>query len=170
MLNRFILIAILLSSLFSCNTAIFKDDLSEILGIEKVEIENIEVISECCGLQGDGYFLEIYELSEKTIDAFKNRAQKTLPNRKEQNENWQKNNWSKMPIDSAYNEIFDVCFNFLANDKKLKHQIDDLNELINHGNVYYSFYYKPNKESPQKVIFFLLDIQGHKLYVIDQKV
>lgn len=170
MLYRLICSVFLSLFLSSCNTSFFKGDLSPILGLEKVEIENSQTLDEWAGAQGDGFILEVYELSEKTVQAFINQSVKNLPNKKEEGKNWQKYNWSKAPVDSSYNEVFIMCLNYSSDSEKLKTQLNEIKKLIEKEGVYYSFYYRPDKENPQNAQLFILDVQSRKLYAIDQQI
>lgn len=170
MLYRLIFSAFIFLFLSSCNTSFFKDDLSPILGVEKVEIENNQTLDEWAGLQGDGFILEVYELSEKTVQTFINQPAKNLPDKKEDGKNWQKYNWNKTPVDSSYNEVFIMCLNYSSNSEKIKVQLNEIKKLIEKEGAYYSFYYRPDKENPQNVQLFILDVQSKKLYAIDQQI
>lgn len=167
---RIIFSVFLFLFLSSCNLSYFKNDLSQILGVDKIEIENIQTFNEWGGFQGDGYILEIYTLSEKTIQAFKNNPLKNLPDKKEEGKEWQKYNWSTFPIDSSYNEVFIMCLNYSGYGKKLKVKLDEIKRLIEKEGVYYSFYYSPDKVNPQDVQLFILDVQNRKLYAIDSQI
>lgn len=167
---RLIFIIFLCLFLSSCNSLFFKDALSPILGVEKVEVENSQTLDEWAGVQGDGFILEVYELSEKTVQSFIKQSSKKLPDKKEKNKNWRKYDWSKTPIDSSYNEVFITCLNYSSNSKKLKAQLNEIKKLIEKEGVYYSFYYRPDKENPQAVQLFILDVQSRKFYAVDQQI
>ncbi|MBA3827724.1 MAG: hypothetical protein H0X33_02200 [Taibaiella sp.] len=170
MLYKLICSVFLFLFLSSCNTSFFKDDLSQILGVDKVEIENSQKLNEWAGRQGDGFVLEIYYLSEKTVRAFKDKPLKNLPDKREEGKEWKKYNWSASPVDSSYNEVFIMCLNYSSNSEKLKVQLNEIKKLMGKKGVYYSFYYRPNKYNPQNVQLFILDIQSRKLYTIDQQI
>lgn len=167
---RIIFSVFLFLFLSSCNLSYFKKDLSQILGVEKKEIKNIQNFNEIAGIQGEGYILEIYTLSEKAIQAFKNNPLKNLPDKQEEGKEWQKYNWSTFPIDSSYNEVFIMCLNYSGYGKKLKVKLDEIKRLIEKEGVYYSFYYSPDKVNPQDVQLFILDVQNRKLYAIDSQI
>ncbi|MDB5232744.1 MAG: hypothetical protein JWN76_3549 [Chitinophagaceae bacterium] len=167
---RLIFSAFLFLFLSSCNTSFIKDDLSSILGVEKVEIENRQTLDEWAGKQGDGFILEVYELSEKTVQTFIKQSSKNLPDKKEEGKNWQKYNWNKAPVDSSYNEVFIMCLNYSSDSEKLKVQLNEIKKVMENEGVYYSFYYRPDKENPQNVQLFILDVQSRKLYTIDQQI
>lgn len=171
MLYRLIFSTFLFLFLSSCSTSFFKDDLSLKLDIEKVEIENSKTLDEWAGMQGDGFILEVYDLSEKTIQDFENKSSKELPDKKEKDENWQKYNWSKTPVDSSFNKVFIMCLNYSSDNQELKTQLNEIGKLIEREDgAYYSFYYKPDKENPQNVQLFILDSKNRKLYAIDQQI
>jgi len=170
MLYRIIFSVFLFLFLSSCNTSFFKNDLSQIFGVEKIEIENIQTFDEWAGMQGDGFVLEVYTLSGKTMQAFKDNPLKNLPDKKEEGKEWQKYNWSTFPIDSSYNEVFIVCLNYSSNSRKLKVKLNEIKRLIEKEGVYYSFYYRPDKDNPQNVQLFILDVQNRKFYAIDQQI
>jgi hypothetical protein len=170
MINRLIFSIFLSILLGGCNSSFFKDDLSLILDVENVEIENYQTIDEWAGMQGEGFIFEVFELSEKTIQTFINQSSKNLPDKKEESENWQKYNWDKVPVNSSYKEIFSMCLNYSSNSQKIKVKLNELKKLIEKDGVYYSFYYKPEIENPQNVQLFILDIESRKFYVIDQQI
>ena len=154
----------------SCSTSYFKNDLSKILGIKDVEIENSQLFEEWAGVQGDGFILEIYTLSEKSVQSFEETSNKELPSKMGKNNIWHKYDWSSIPVDSSYSEIFIVCLNYFSSSDTIKIQLRKIQEIMCKEDVYYSFYYKPNKDNPQSVQLFVLDIQYRKLYAIDQQI
>lgn len=170
MSHRLVFIYFLFFLLSSCNNYFYKNDLPLILGIENVEIKNSQRIDEWAGMHGDGFILEIYELSETTIQAFINRSSKNIPNKKENGKIWKKYNWSKIPIDSSFREIFIMCLNYSSDNQKLKAQLNEIKKLIEKEGVYCSFYYRPDSENPQNVQLFILDVKGKKIYAIDQQI
>jgi len=167
---RIIFSVFLFLFLSSCNLSYFKKDLSQILGVEKKEIKNIQNFNEIAGIQGEGYILEIYTLSEKAIQAFKNNPLRNLPDKQEEGKEWHKYNWSTFPIDSSYSEVFNMCLYNSGYNKKLTVKLNEIKRLIEKEGVYYSFYYSPDKVNPQDAQLFILDVQNRKLYAIDSQV
>lgn len=148
---------------------VFKDDLSQILGVSDIEVKNSQGTDEFGGF-GEGYTLEEYELSEKTVQAFINNASKTLPDKKEEGKNWQKKDWSKVPVDSSYSEILTMCLNYSSGSTKLETQLNEIKKMLEKIEVYYSFYYKPDEDNPQDAQLFILDVQSRKVYVIESNI
>ena len=62
-----------------------------------------------------------------------------------------------------------MCLYNSGYNKKLKVKLNEIKRLIEKEGVYYSFYYRPDKEHPQNVELFILDVQNRKLYAIDQQ-
>ena len=163
-----LLLIIPLFFLISCQSKVYKDDLPKILGVEDVKITNSQGIDEFAGF-GEGYTLEIYELSESTINAFINDASKILPEKNGTAAGWLKHDWRSTPMDSSYIEIFNICLNYYSGNRKLEGLIVEIKKVLQKPDVYYSFYYKPDKDSPQDVLLFILDLQSRKLYIMDQQ-
>lgn len=168
-LNRSIMLlnALIFFSLGSCDTLVFKNELPEILGVNKIEIVANEVIADISSTFGEGYGMEVYELSESTVQAFLNMTSKTLPDK---GEKWQKHDWSKVPIDNSFSEVLDVALGYYNRDKDLETHLNAIKKMLVQGNAYYSFYYKPDRDNPQNVQLFVLDIQKKKLYAIDSNI
>ncbi len=163
-----IILSIYLFSILSCQSDLYKNDLSKILGISNIEITNNQGTDEFGGF-GEGYSLEVYELSENTVNSFIKQSSKKLPDKIENSVEWQKKDWSEIPADSSFNEIFIVCLNYSSGNKKLETQLNEIKTILNNG-AYYSFYFKPNKLNPQTVQLFIFDTKGKKLYIIDSSI
>ena len=160
-----ILLAICVSSLLGCQSSVFKKEVSELLNVNNAEIVNSKGTDEFGGF-GEGYTIEVYELSDKTIKDFENKKTKELPVKKDDS-TWQKKDWSKTPIDSSFSEIFIMGLNYSSGNKKIETELKEIKQLVEKSEVYYSFYYKPDKENPQDVQLFILDVPSRKLYTIE---
>lgn len=166
-----LLLAVCIGSLFGCQSNVFKDDLPKILGVSNVEIQDSQGTDEFGGF-GEGYTLEVYELSEKTVKAFINLTAKNLPDKKEEGKNWEKHDWSKTPIDTSYNGVLSLVLNYRSSTK-LENQLNDIKKLLEKPDVYYSFYYYSNEEVKEYIEdaqFFILDVQSRKLYTIESNI
>lgn len=163
-----ILLAMCVSSLFGCQSNVFKDEVSELLNISNAEILSSKGIDEFGGF-GEGYTIEVYELSDKTITDFKNKTTKELPVKKSDT-TWLKKDWSNTPIDSSFNEIFIMGLNYSSGNNKIETELKEIKQLMVKSEVYYSFYYKPDKENPQDVQLFILDIPSKRLYTIESNI
>lgn len=155
-------LVLLLPLLFilSCQSGVFKNDLSEILGVSNVEIKNSRGADEFGGFS-EGYTIEIYELSEETTKAFIAQSNKILPSK----EGWKKFDWSKTPVDTSYTEIFGIL-NYMGG-KKVENLLSEIKVLLKKTEVYYSFYYKPDKDNPQDLQLFVLDTKSKKLHIVE---
>jgi hypothetical protein len=152
----------------SCSYS-FEKDLRKILGLSHIKINNKQEFSEWKGFQGDGFILEIYDLSEETVNNFDNLSLKRLPNKKEENKKWRKHDWYLFPIDSSYNEIFIMCLNYHSNSEEINCKLKQIKQLMRTNKFYCSFYYNSIQQNINSVQLFLLDVSEYKLYVIDQQ-
>lgn len=160
-LNKLFLPIILLVFV-SCNGYYFKDKLSNILGVNNVEIENKFSINEYGGVHGDGIIFETYKLSKKTIIDFQNKIADT--NKIKQIGQFAR--WKLTPIDSIYNEPLSMIIDYKSSNSNLDRKMQELNKAIRKKNVYYCLIYDEAKED---VHLFLLDINDNTLYAIDQQ-
>ncbi|RYE24119.1 MAG: hypothetical protein EOP51_08395 [Sphingobacteriales bacterium] len=158
------LISILLLSLTSCKSFVFKNQLPDITGISDVGILKSECVEET-GIRGKGYAIETYTLAQENSLAFRNIANKILPAKSE----WLKQDWSAGTVDTLYSEVFGVAFDSRSNES-LNQTSKQIRQLLNKDGVYHSFYYKPDKDNPKKVYFFVFDTMNNKIYIIDSSV
>lgn len=161
--TKIVLYAFFILVVISCQSSIFRNQINSILGIDSNDIFQKSSIDEFGGF-GEGYTLEIYELTESSVKLFQENPLKKLPQK--DNDNWKIKDWSNTPIDNSYKEVFTLVLNYDSSDKLTK-QLRDLSELLKKKEVYYSFYYKPDKLNPIRVQFFVLDINTNKFYAID---
>ena len=106
------LIGVFFFLITGCNSNVFESDIPKILGVDKVEIISSKNISELAGLRGKGYAIETYVLSDKTTQIFVNNASKNLPIKTSENNKWDKHDWFTGGIDTSYNEILSVVFDY----------------------------------------------------------
>jgi len=164
---RYLFLISLLLGLSNCSKPFFKNELSQILGVDKIEIKDVHIVTDEFAGFGKSYSMEIYDLSDNTIYTFINEPSKQLPDKKEIGKKWQKHLWSETAVDSGYNEIFGMALNYYNGDKKLENQLNEIKQLLGKTGVYYSFYYYPNKDNPNHVQLFVLDTEMKKFYAID---
>jgi len=160
---KIVLCLFLIILVISCQSNIFRNQIESILGINSTDIIQKSSIDEFGGF-GEGYTLEIYELTESSVKIFQEKPLKKLP--RKDNDNWKIKDWSNTPVNNSYKEIFTLVLNYDSSDKLTK-QLRELSELLKQKEVYYSFYYKPDKLNPTRVQFFVLDTNTNKFYAID---
>ncbi len=148
--------------LFSCQRYLYKDELSTIVGIDQVQIENIYQIDEFGGF-GEGKLVEIYTLSELTIKAFVLNPNKTLSAK----DNWVKKDWETNSCDTISQILIDNSLNYLGG-KTISQQLIFIKDMLSLPNIYMSFYYnETNPELSTKIQMFVLDASNRKLYIVD---
>ncbi len=167
-MKNLILLTFVIVFFGSCQNKYFEKDLPKLMNVENIEIVNVQTLDEWGGSQGDGFILEVYELSQHTVDSFIKRTYKKLPE-KENRESWFKYDWSKVPIDTSYIEIQTMTLNYSASNEKLNKILNEIKTVLNKKETYNAFYYKPNKENPNNVEMFVLDTETNKFYAIDQQ-
>lgn len=136
-------------------------DVALIIGISDVEIRSSKSSSESF-LIHDFDDLEIYELSDSTINLFLNQSTFILyEDFYEKRYKYQKKNWAQTPIDTlTYAEVLDwalVSRNDYFRDKCVK----QIKKLLLSKHAYYAFYYARGD-----VAFYILDTFEDKLYII----
>lgn len=164
-MNRLLVIIIfffLLVIFQSCSYLMKSEkDVALIIGISDVEIRSSQSSSESF-LIHDFDDLEIYELSDSTINLFLSQSTFILyEDFYEKRHKYQKKNWEQTPIDTVnYAEVLDwalVNRNDYFRDKCVK----QIKKLLLSQHAYYAFYYVRGD-----VAFYILDTFEDKLYII----
>jgi len=153
------------------DTSYFKEDLPIILDLDmsKVEIVNSQELMTWSGFQGEGLILDIYFLSEKTTDNFLLKTNKQLSPKKERSD-WQQFGWEQTPMDSSImNYLTEYCLTYCMDEPEINAYIDEIKKTLNRCNIYFSFYYRPNKENPCNIQFFVFDTENKILYAMDMQ-
>lgn len=150
--------------LFACKEGKYKKDLCYILGINNVEGKLEKNIDKFAGF-GEFYIIEIYDLSDRTIDSFINRSDKLLPEKEE----YKNRKWESTPFDSTYKEIINMALNYYDGNKTIIQLQQEIQNIISDKNNYYSFYYKPDIYNPQYVQLFILDLYKKRIFIIESQ-
>ena len=150
--------------LLSCSSNVFEDKIPYLLGLKYVQSNHIFGSDQFGGF-GEGYTFESYKLSMTTIQQFENLQNKKLPLKSKGNE-WNQYNWSNKLIDSTYNEIFSMAFNYLTAGAEIKNKIIEIKKYLGSPTIYYAFYYKPGIENISSIELFILDIKSQELNII----
>lgn len=158
-----IVICICFGFLFcSCQHLLYKDKLDQILGINQINIEASKQIDEIGGF-GEGKTIEIYTLSEATINNFINQSDKILPNKN----NWFKYDWTQGNINSFCKPIIDLSLNYKG-ETEIEDQLAEIKKSIPNANMYISFYYNEKDiELSTQAQLMILDLETKNLYIID---
>lgn len=165
-INYYWIIVFIVSCLTACQSNFFEKKISKILDIDDVEVINVTKYEEWAGSQGDGYIMEVYELSEKTIAAFLEKSTQ-LPLKEGGKKKWGNYGWGKWQNDSLYNEVISLGLNYNAEDEQINKQLNILKEVIKGS--YIAFYYSPNRDNPNNIELFILDADNKKLYAIEHQ-
>lgn len=157
------IIFLFISSLFfSCQNLVYKDKLPQILGIPQIDIESSKQIDEFGGF-GEGKTIEIYTLSETTVNNFINQSNKILPNKN----NWFKCDWTCNNTDTVYKPIIDLSLKYRGGTE-IENYLAIISQLISNPNVFLSFYYNEKEvELSTQAQLMVLNVKTRKLYIID---
>jgi len=153
---------------FGCQPPFFKEDLPKVLGIKSINANRTYVIDDFAGL-GEWYILETYELSEETVNEFILHSKKILPERYVDSIAMQKKDWAITPFDTSYHDILFASINYVNGDYSLERYLKAIDKTMVKKNVYYSAYYFPSKDFPERTVLFVLDIGRRNLHVIETK-
>ena len=78
--------------------------------------------------------------------------------------------WVKNPITVEEKEIEELVTTYFIKDEKSKRYQDDITKLLKSDRGYYSYYFKSIDESINYVLFFLVDTDTKKLYVVNTEI
>jgi hypothetical protein len=162
--NSASLFILFLLVLASCNNPVFVHQLPGIIGVDNIEILKNNCIEDV-GVRGQGYAIETYTLTGEASLAFNNKTSKVLPEKKD----WLKYDWITENRDTNYNEIYSVVLNYRGREN-INRQIAEIEGLLLKPGVLHAFYYRPDKENPQQVYFFVFDTTNNIFYAIDVSV
>lgn len=142
------------------------EDVAEILGIDSVEIISVDFL-ESWNIQ-DYDVVEVYQLSDVTINTFLMNSSPILYDKYYESQLWEKSNWRKTPIAlPQWDEIYNAFINVVRENNKHNELIQDILKILKEPGSFYSFYLKKNRAA---VTFFVLDIKNRCLYCLYVKI
>jgi len=144
---------------------VYADKLNQILGTENsIKIKD-KTIADSWAM-GEWYICETYDIEK--IDTTPFLLENTNNLVLEDEENWIRTNWKRLPIDSIYNNAELEVLNYSANEE-IDKRIEEMKLVISSNCGYYSFLCNPVFDAPQKTIFCLLDTVQYRLFIVDLK-
>jgi hypothetical protein len=121
---------------------------------------------------GDGYTLYVYPLPQAVSNRFA-KADKDLleyfPIRPEYRKHWDTVFWQETPFRADYKIYLEFALSHYERDdrNKLKKHFDDIRVALKMSGNYYSFFHYDLIDHPEDIDFFLIDMVGHRLYIIN---
>lgn len=152
----------------SCQRKAFQSDILCILNMKAKEIKCLDAYHQFGGF-GEGFILEEYSLSPRSVADFLYLKNKVLPSRNT-TDSWQKLDWKQGPPEECLEELFLLCLSYEDGNKRITQQLKELRQLVEHAWVYYSFYYQPSLDIPEVVQLFILDTRTKKIYAIESSI
>jgi hypothetical protein len=146
-----------------CYDPFGEEYVSFILCVNNAEVKKIKTLN--YGLAYEGLAINIYELSDATVEEFIYNTNKILPVNKDTA--WVNFGWYITPIDSCYKGVFDhLNWVSTTNIEKILQVIK--NEL-KENNIFYAFYIRKfdKKIEPLEVQLFILNPITKKLYMVE---
>lgn len=138
-------------------------ELEGILGIDNVNTSKEFSYENFAGIQGEGYLVNKYILSEETITSFKISINKNeFPLKDSYKEKWELIKWNKGMILNA--NILDL---FTVFNKMGSSQINDLKNDLNKENNFYSVFYKDSLEDPYAIEIYIINPETRVLWVVN---
>lgn len=142
------------------------EDVAEILGVDSVEIISIDYLGSW-NIQ-DYDVVEVYQLSDVTINTFLMNSSFILYNKYYESQLWEKSNWCKTPIAlPQWNEVYGAFIDVVREDNKHNELIQEILEILKEPENFYSFYLKKNRAA---VTLFVLNIKNRCLYCLYVKI
>lgn len=161
------LILLLVLIMFSCSALTYKgknnEEVAAVLGISEAFVLSSDFDSESFYVQ-DYDELEVYELSQSTIDGFLNHSSFNLYEdyfENESNHLWEKN-WEQVPKDNS-TWIDDYNLVLASRFGRTKRNIisSEIRSSLFSGNIYYASY-----SMDGRIAFYILNVVNRKLYII----
>lgn len=164
-----VILCILLGTIFSCSFYNFfkynprKDtEIANILGIDSVAIVDFDYHEDWNFKDYD--IIEVYLLSDVTINKFIMNSSLVLSDRYHESHLWEKINWCITPIDFAkWNNIYDMIFLPNRENPKYNKWLEEIRQTLKTPDNFYSFYYKDDGAS---VSFYTLNSKNKKLFCL----
>jgi hypothetical protein len=166
---RIIVIFFFLVILGSCSYSdSFYYQLESILGVNSVSFENEFKKDEFLSFSGEGYSINVLNLSDITINEFLNSVDKAkYPVYRN---GFKTIRWKKTPMSPEFKETKELVIKYFVQDTKRKNYQREIAEVMNSNDAYYSFYYKSVEDNILEIVFFLVDVKTKKMYIVNNKI
>lgn len=159
MSSRFLIYIFVILILQACSNPIFEQKLDKVLGVRFPQAKLVYLEDEFAGF-GEGYALEVYQLSESTLKNFETLKTKNLLLHVDE-EGWEVSGWYCAPIISDFHEVASVL-SYSGGVELVKH-FNQMEQLLKSDNAYYAFCTKSHLQT----LFFVLDTKTGLLYIAD---
>ncbi len=123
--------------------------------------------------QGDGFSLVVYEAPESVRVQFENPDDKftsEYPKRPLERKDWLTRSWSKAPITPENAKYIRFALSEIPppNSGDFDVHTKAIREALSHGRAYYSFFYNEPNGNLGDIDFFIVDLEGNRVYLINQ--
>lgn len=163
--NTYVLV---LFFLVGCGNFMYNnDELKDILGVDVKVQSKLYSYEEISGMQGEGYILNQYLLSDETVVQFKDLKDKqSFPKMNSYKKGWELLTWNNF---SFYNSnILNLLTVFEQhNNTELLEKVRELKMDITQKDNFYSIFYKDSLNDPYAVEFYILNPHTKTLWVVN---
>jgi len=157
--------------LFSCDRDPYNEvNLRSVLGVNVEIKKKILYDDSWSGIQGEGFTIYGYELSEETIERFINNKEKSFFSQSLQDQDWKSYGWESTPVKNEYEEISNMLTTYWNGHSKQQAIVNKIKPILNNVGSYYAFRSKGGIEYPSFVKFFLINPTEKMLYVFEVNV
>ncbi|MCW1916580.1 hypothetical protein OJ996_23535 [Luteolibacter sp. GHJ8] len=118
---------------------------------------------------GDGYSITVYELPDPIRQRFSSADERLLsefPKRPGYRKHWQSESWRRTPFEARFAREVDMALNDLRGGD-LKTRFAEVRETLSKEGAYYAFFYKKPGDYVANVDFYIVDLPGNRLYIIN---
>ncbi len=121
---------------------------------------------------GDGYSLSVYDLPDTIRQRFKAMDQRLLneyPKRPSERQHWQSEHWREAPFDGKFQDYLDFALAVSTSDPDLKPSthFNLIRKALGRKGTYYAFFFYMHGNSIGNIDFFIVDLDGGRLYAIN---
>lgn len=119
---------------------------------------------------GDGYSITIYELPDSIRQRFSSADETLLsefPKRPGYRKHWQSERWRRTPFEARFAKYLKFALSEYSPTSGLESQFAEIRKILAEEGRFYSFFYNQHDDRPGDADFFIIDLPGNRLYVIN---
>lgn len=122
---------------------------------------------------GDGYSISVYELPSSIRARFESADERLLsefPKHPSYRDHWSFERWRRSPFDEKFNDYLDFALSSYdaRNASELTKHFDAIRGALKREGTFYAFFYYRPSGHVGDVDFFIIDLNGGRLYLINQ--
>ena len=121
---------------------------------------------------GDGYSISVYELPPAIRTRFESADAKLpseFPKRPDYRSDWEVELWKRAPYDETYSAQLDFAVTRYHGEPEsgLTEQFEQIRKVLSSDEAYYAFFFTGSSDYVGNIDFFIVDLEGGRLYSIN---